>query len=225
MESGSVKELSKYRLEKAFSKTARQGCGKYSQTSCFRQIERTKGEYRFMDSGMMIVTHDMKFARNVCNRAFYMDESGVYEDGTPEQIFEHPVKEKTRIFINQIKTMKLTLDVSDYDFQSVMDQIEEYCRNNLMEYRLINCILSVADELCGQILLPHMKGKGRLGLSFDYYRQQDQAAFTVRYGGNRFDPLNSGNEIALRILRNNTSGIVYQEISDGEYTNRVEISF
>ena len=37
---------------------------------------------------MMIVTHEMKFAKNVSNRVFYMDEKGIYEDGTPEQIFE-----------------------------------------------------------------------------------------------------------------------------------------
>ncbi len=35
---------------------------------------------------MMIVTHEMKFARDVSNRVFYMDEGGIYEDGTPEQI-------------------------------------------------------------------------------------------------------------------------------------------
>ena len=41
---------------------------------------------------MMIVTHEMKFAKNVSNRVFYMDEKGIYEDGTPEQIFENPKK-------------------------------------------------------------------------------------------------------------------------------------
>ena len=41
---------------------------------------------------MMIVTHEMKFAREVSNRVFYMDEGIIYEEGTPEQIFEHPEK-------------------------------------------------------------------------------------------------------------------------------------
>lgn len=45
---------------------------------------------------MLIVTHEMKFARDVSNRIFYMDEGGIYEEGSPEQIFEHPVREKTR---------------------------------------------------------------------------------------------------------------------------------
>ena len=52
---------------------------------------------------MMIVTHEMKFAQEVSNRVFYMDDGGIYEDGTPEQIFEHPEKELTRRFIEKFK--------------------------------------------------------------------------------------------------------------------------
>lgn len=33
---------------------------------------------------MMIVTHEMSFAKEIANRVFYMDEGGIYEDGTPE---------------------------------------------------------------------------------------------------------------------------------------------
>ena len=39
---------------------------------------------------MMIVTHEMNFARAISNRVFYMDEGGIYEDGTPEQILSIP---------------------------------------------------------------------------------------------------------------------------------------
>jgi len=37
---------------------------------------------------MMIVTHEMKFARDVSSRVFYMDEKGIYEDGSPAEIFD-----------------------------------------------------------------------------------------------------------------------------------------
>ena len=39
---------------------------------------------------MMIVTHEMNFAKNVSNRIFFMNDKGIYEDGTPQQIFENP---------------------------------------------------------------------------------------------------------------------------------------
>lgn len=55
---------------------------------------------------LMIVTHEMRFAREIANRVFYMDDGGVYEDGTPEEIFDNPKKERTIRFIRQLKVLK-----------------------------------------------------------------------------------------------------------------------
>jgi len=43
---------------------------------------------------MMIVTHEMKFARDVSTRVLYMDEGIIFEEGTPQQIFDDPQKDK-----------------------------------------------------------------------------------------------------------------------------------
>ena len=51
---------------------------------------------------MLIVTHEMGFARDVSTRIFYMDQGVVYEDGTPEQIFNHPQKPRTVDFVGQV---------------------------------------------------------------------------------------------------------------------------
>ena len=56
---------------------------------------------------MMIVTHEMKFAREISTRVFYLDEGVIYEEGTPEQIYDHPQKEKTRRFIEGLKETEL----------------------------------------------------------------------------------------------------------------------
>ena len=56
---------------------------------------------------MAVVTHEMEFARDVSNRVFYMDEGLIYEEGTPEEIFGNPQKEKTRAFVNRIRSYTL----------------------------------------------------------------------------------------------------------------------
>ena len=43
---------------------------------------------------MVVVTHEMGFAREVANRVFFMDGGGILEEGTPEQIFDHPQEER-----------------------------------------------------------------------------------------------------------------------------------
>ena len=49
---------------------------------------------------MVVVTHEMGFAREVANRVFFMDGGGILEEGTPEQIFEHPQEERTKAFFS-----------------------------------------------------------------------------------------------------------------------------
>ena len=51
---------------------------------------------------MLIVTHEMGFARDVSTRVFYMDEGVVYEEGTPNEVFNHPKKPKTVEFVGQV---------------------------------------------------------------------------------------------------------------------------
>ena len=51
---------------------------------------------------MLVVTHEMGFAREVCDRMVFFDEGQVVEEGTPEQIFENPQNDRTKLFLSQI---------------------------------------------------------------------------------------------------------------------------
>lgn len=48
---------------------------------------------------MIIVTHEMAFARDVADKVIFMDGGGIVEQGAPEQVFEHPKEERTRQFL------------------------------------------------------------------------------------------------------------------------------
>ncbi len=49
---------------------------------------------------MLIVTHEMEFARAVADRIIFMDHGEIVEEGTPEQFFEHPSTERAKQFLN-----------------------------------------------------------------------------------------------------------------------------
>ena len=51
---------------------------------------------------MLIVTHEMSFARDVCNRVIFMDQGLIAEDGTPEEMFTHPKEARTREFLSRV---------------------------------------------------------------------------------------------------------------------------
>lgn len=50
---------------------------------------------------MIVVTHEMQFAREVSNRVVFMDKGVIAEQGTPEDIFEHPKQERTKQFLSR----------------------------------------------------------------------------------------------------------------------------
>ena len=76
---------------------------------------------------MLIVTHEMRFARLVSTRVCYFDEGIVYEEGTPEQIFEHPQREKTRKFIHQIHESTFQINSEQFDWYAMMAQMKSFC--------------------------------------------------------------------------------------------------
>ena len=51
---------------------------------------------------MLVVTHEMGFARGVANRMFFFDEGQIVESGTPEQLFNNPQEDRTKLFLSQI---------------------------------------------------------------------------------------------------------------------------
>jgi polar amino acid transport system ATP-binding protein len=51
---------------------------------------------------MVVVTHEMGFAREVADRVLFMDQGKIVEEGTPEHFFTAPCEERTRLFLNQV---------------------------------------------------------------------------------------------------------------------------
>lgn len=51
---------------------------------------------------MVCVTHEMGFAKEVCDRVIFMDEGMVVEEGTPQHFFERPEHDRTKLFLKQI---------------------------------------------------------------------------------------------------------------------------
>lgn len=51
---------------------------------------------------MIVVTHEMQFARDVADRVIFMDGGVIVEQGTPEQVFDHPQSERTKDFLGHI---------------------------------------------------------------------------------------------------------------------------
>ena len=166
---------------------------------------------------MLIVTHEMKFARDVSTRVFYMDQGVIYEDGTPEQIFEHPQKELTRRFIRHLKVLDKDIDSDSFDYLGFISEIEAFGSKNYLSRKTIYAVEALFEELCVETLLPAVP---KLRFSLEYAEQEDRAELTLRYGGESLNPRELLNDISERIVELNAEEWSWQ-YRDGE--NRVHI--
>lgn len=174
---------------------------------------------------MMIVTHEMKFARDVSNRIFYMDQGIIYEEGTPTEIFDSPKRERTRQFVHRLKVLEIHIESKDYDFIGINNQLEQFGRKNMMPQRMILRIQSVFEELCAQILIPQFDRAFRLSLMIEYSDEAGCVDMALRYNGNSFNPFIDGDELSIRIVKGACERTDYQVTEDREgYTNEVKLN-
>ncbi len=124
---------------------------------------------------MAIVTHEMSFARDVSTRVVYMDEGIIYEEGTPEEIFEHPKRERTRVFVNRIRDFHFAFHSPDYDRFLLKSEWQAYCN----KYFLTRESMRKA-QLIGNVLFRMLPlDKGTLDFYFRYSEQTREMSMEV----------------------------------------------
>ncbi len=96
---------------------------------------------------MAIVTHEMSFARHVSNRVIYMDQGVIYEEGTPEEIFDRPQKELTRAFVNRIRTFSYHIENENYDFYELQNQLQQFCGKYFFSETVQNNLTLLLEEI------------------------------------------------------------------------------
>lgn len=124
---------------------------------------------------MAIVTHEMSFARDVSTRVFYMDKGTIYEEGTPEQIFEHPRRELTRIFVNRIRDFHFCFHSQDYDRYALKSEWQQYCNKYFLTRETMQKALKLGVSLFR--LIPF--DRGAVDMFFRYSEKTRQMSVEV----------------------------------------------
>lgn len=153
---------------------------------------------------MMVVTHDMKFSRDIANRVFYMDQGLIYEEGTPEQVFDNPKQELTRAFVKRLKTWEYQISSKDFDLYAMNSSITEFSKSNYISQKHLNNILLALEELIVNNLINHTSN---IRISLRYYEVDSIAELDVTYGGENFNPFSDkeNDNLSIMLVENITS--------------------
>ena len=186
------------------------------------EVQAVIRDLTHMDKTMMIVTHELNFARAICTRVFYMDQGGIYEEGTPEQIFEDPQKDLTRRFIRKLKVLELNVNNPHFDFAGMGTEIDRYCLQNDISSRTKYGIHLAFEELTSNILRPVLDQVPVL-ITVEYSEKDDGAEVTALYGGEKFDPAENGDGFSYKVLKSTVRSLTYHYDPRAERSNTVKV--
>lgn len=151
---------------------------------------------------MMIVTHEMRFAKDVSNRVFFMNDGIIYEEGSPEDIFEHPEKDKTRQFIHRSKVLELKMEKTDPDFIENVNKIGSFAVRHMLGRSLMIKLQTLLEELCFDTILPLLLNGQKIEICIEYNENETGVAnMSVCYAGDDLDPLEKADELSLSMIR------------------------
>ncbi|MBP7459988.1 MAG: ATP-binding cassette domain-containing protein [Candidatus Delongbacteria bacterium] len=156
---------------------------------------------------MLIVTHEMEFARNTSTRVFYMDEGVIYEEGTPSQIFDHPRKEKTQAFIGRIRSFNFHIASPDYDLHAMNGEIGQFCEKHLLSKKSTHNVMLLVEEV-----LALQSDFADIDLHLAYSEKDHSLTLTVSESAPPQNPLEEGrheDDLGIMVIRSTCSSILY----------------
>lgn len=149
---------------------------------------------------MMLVTHEMKFAKDVSTRIFYMDEGIIYDDGTPQEIFEHPTKDKTRAFVKRLKVLSLPIKSENYDFIAMSEALQNFGEKHMLTRKRTENMRRIFEEILALNVIPNAKPTFPLDVVTEYEEETDRLEMRITWHGVEYNPLTEGNELSLKLV-------------------------
>ena len=109
---------------------------------------------------MLVVTHEMRFARDASSRVFYMDRGELWESGTPQQIFEHPQRKETRDFVFRVRSWNWEIRSIDYDYPAMVASLQSFCARQFLSRHITLACELVLEEATSSLLVPAAEAHG-----------------------------------------------------------------
>ena len=164
------------------------------------------------DMSMLIVTHEMNFAREVASRVLFFADGGIYEQGTPAEMFDAPKREKTIAFINKIKYFTYEIDRPNFDLMQLQGGIqnfgEKYGLDQKRTYRLQICCEEMVYELLNNC---YPAGNDvDLKLSVSYAESDCATQIDIDCGGAHYNPFEQeDDDLGVTILKHTSKHLDY----------------
>ena len=154
--------------------------------------------------GMLIVTHEMNFAREVADRVLFFADGGIYEQGTPAEIFDAPKREKTINFIRKIKYFTFDITERQFDLMAMQGGILGFVEKYGIEQRRVYPLQICCEEMVYDFINHCFPDGQDVDVRLEVSYAEDNRSVWIRLSsaGTRYNPLEeSDNAMAVAIIR------------------------
>ena len=143
------------------------------------------------DLTMIIVTHEMNFAREVATRILFFADGVIYEQGTPKEIFDAPKRPKTIAFIHKQKYFSYEINERHFDLMKMQGGIQTFAEKYGLSARRTNRIQLCCEELIYEMLEHACAGENIVEILLDvtYAEVDNSVAITFTCAGKPYNPL------------------------------------
>ena len=143
------------------------------------------------DLTMIIVTHEMNFAREVATRILFFADGEIYEQGTPAEIFDAPQRPKTIAFIHKQKYFSYEIFERNFDLMEMQGGIMMFAEKYGLNARKTNRLQLCCEELIYEMLENSCKGENIVNITLDVTYAEIDNSLEIKFScaGKSYNPL------------------------------------
>jgi len=137
-----------------------------------------------------------------------MDEGVIYEEGTPQQIFENPKREKTKTFIQRIRSLHHHISSREYDLYALQGEMEAFCEKHMLSKKVSGYVVHIAEEVLGM-----QADFSDVDLSLSYSEKEGNVELVCESSGPAANLLKEGtlvDDIGLKLIKARCKSVDYE---------------
>ncbi len=138
---------------------------------------------------MIIVTHEMNFAREVATRILFFADGEIYEQGTPAEIFDAPKRNKTVAFIHKLKYFNYEISERHFDLMEMQGGIQTFAEKYGLSARRTNRIQLSCEELIYEMFDNACADEIKIEIDVTYSEVDNSVEVEFTCAGKSYNPL------------------------------------
>ena len=152
---------------------------------------------------MLIVTHEMNFAREVATRVLFFADGEIYEQGTPAEIFDTPQLPKTIAFIRRQKYFNYEISERNFDLPAMQGKILSFAERYGLSWKFALRLQLCCEEIIFATIEGCYFADEKISLTIDivYVEAEKTLELTLTSGGRAYNLFDDDENLSVKILR------------------------